>query len=161
MNILKRSKRDQIEVTPEFRKKEFYLISVMWVNLALPFLEEYSRNTNREDELFNLNKIYSNFLTLISDEKKKENTKLNSIAYPGNINNQDILELKDFWYDYDTEYSNSNVFLSKTARENQDFFYISKEDWELIKGIFGCYNEIPRYSLRDNSNFIDTNLIRV
>ena len=133
----------------------------MWVNLALPFLEEYIRKTNREDELFNLNKIYSNFLTIISEAKKKENIKISSIAYPGNINNHDILQYKDFWYDYDPEYRHTNVFLSRLARENQDFFYVSKEDWELLKGVFGCFNEIPRFSLKDNSNLIDTNLIKV
>lgn len=133
----------------------------MWVNLALPFLEEFMRKTNREDELFNLNKIYTNFLTIISEPKKKENIKINSIAYPGNINNYDIIQHKDFWFDYDSEYRHTNVFLSNTARENQDFFYVSKEDWELLKSLFGCYNEIPRFSLKDNSNFIDTNLIKV
>lgn len=98
---------------------------------------------------------------LTSDAKRKEGIKINSIAFPGNINNHDILEYKDFWYDYDIEHRNTNVFLSKTARENQDFFYVSKEDWELVKSFFGCYNEIPRFSLKDNSNFIDTNLIKV
>jgi len=133
----------------------------MWVNLALPFLEEYMKKTNREDELFNLNKIYSNFLTMSGALKKKENIKVTSIAFPGNINNHDIMQHKDFWYDYHPEYTHTNVFLSNTARENQDFFYVSKEDWELLKSLFGCYTEIERFSLKDNTNFIDTNLIKV
>lgn len=133
----------------------------MWVNLALPFIEEFIKKTGREDELFSINKIYSNFLSFFSDKKKKENTKITTISYPGPINNQDILEYKDFWYDYDAEYNHTNIYLSKTARENQDFFYVSKEDWDLLKNYFTCYNEIPRFTLKDNSNFIDTNLIKV
>lgn len=159
---MKRNNGDQLTVNPD-RKNEFYLISVSWVNLALPFLEEYMKKSMREEDLFNLNKIYSNFLYLISSKNRngKENIKINTITYPGYINNHDILEYKDFWYDYDPEYRQTNVFLSKKARENQDFFYVSKEDWELLKTHFNCYNEIPRFSLKDNTNLIDTHLIRV
>jgi len=128
--------------------------------MAIPFLEELIKKTSREDELFTLNKIYSNFVNFYSN-KKKDSTKINLISYPGQINNHDILEYKDFWYDHDSDYKHTNVYLTKNARENQDFFYLSKEDWELTKSYFGCYNEVPRYSLKDNANFIDTNLIKV
>ena len=94
---MKRSNGDKVESTPDCRN-EFYLISVMWINLALPFLEEFIKNTNKADELFNLNKIYVNFVNGLL-EKKKENVKINDIAYPGYINNHEILEYKcsNYW----------------------------------------------------------------
>ena len=127
--------------------------------MAIPFIEEFINEDTqiKEDEFFNVSKIFNKCLAIYENTKIK-NT---NFCYPFKINNLDIIESKDFWYDYDKEYLHTNVFLSKNARENQNFFYLSKKNWMLLVSIFGSVNEIPRYTLTDNSNQIDANLIKV
>lgn len=160
LKILKNEKSLNIETSPDNRLKKYYLISVKWVKLALPFLEEVSNtsSTIKLDELFSLNKIFSKFLQIL---EKQNSTKIITPAFPGSINNHDIVEYKDFWYDYDENHAHTNIYKAENARENQDFFYINNEEWEVIKGIFGCSLEIPRYSLKSTPSMIDANLSKV
>lgn len=63
-----------------------------WAKLALPFLDEYITQTNKNEELFKINKIYRKFLSSVKKEKNEEI--YNSVNYPGEINNHDILHAK-------------------------------------------------------------------
>lgn len=140
-------------------KKEFFIISSNWVSFAIPFIEEFTNeNTDiNEDEFFNLNKIFNKCMALY--EKKKINN--SNYAYPFRINNTDIIEYKDYWHDYDKSSRNTNVFLMKNARENENYFFLSKKNWSLLENIFGCVNEIPRYSLKEETDKIENNLLKV
>jgi hypothetical protein len=144
------------------KKKEYFLISAIWVQLAIPFIEEFiNENTQiKEEEFFNTSKIFNKCIAVFDNNN---NTKIKSanFVYPNKINNVDIIEFKDFWYDFQEEYRDSNVFLSRNAKENQNYFYLNKKNWKLLVSIFGCINEIPRFSYINNINKIDTNLIKV
>ena len=157
--MLKRNNENELFNTSDGERKEYFLISANWVNLAIPFIEEFVNEDSqiKEDEFFNVSKIFNKCLVIFEKSKIKNG----NFVFPFKINNHDIIEYKDFWYDFDSENKPSNVFLSKSARENQDFFYLAKKDWMLLKSIFGCVNEIPRYSSIENPNKIDTNLIKV
>ena len=133
------------------------MISIKWVSIALPFIEDYISSTvNNEDELFNLNKIFTKYINYLEINANKTITN----AYPAEINNHNIIEFKDYWYDYNQNYSYTNIFISKHARENQDFFYLSKKNWDLVKSYFGCKNEILRKKNSEN-NLIDAHLVKV
>jgi hypothetical protein len=143
-------------------KKQYFLISATWVQLAIPFIEEFiNENTQiREEEFFNTSKIFNKCIAIF-DSNSNTKIKSSNFVYPNKVNNHDIIEYKDFWYDFEKDYCDSNVFLSRNAKENQNFFYINKKNWKLLVSIFGCINEVPRFSLMDNTNKIDTNLIKV
>lgn len=161
LDVLKRKNENENQETDDGEKKEYYLISATWVQLALPFIEEFvNENTQiKEEEFFQVSKIFNKCLAIYDTSNTK--IKNSNFVYPYKINNHDILEHKDIWYDYDEEYKPSNVLLARGAKENQNFFYLSKKHWTNLSSIFGCVNQIPRFSMADNSNQIDTNLIKV
>lgn len=159
LDVLKRVNENDTQETDDGERKEYYVISANWVALAIPFIEEFINEETqiKEDEFFNISKIFNKCLSAF------ENTKIKSsnFVFPYKVNNHDIIQHKDFWYDFSEEHRPSNIFLSKNARENQNYFFVNKKNWEQIEYLFGCVNEIPRYSIPENPNQIDANLIKV
>lgn len=147
--------------TDDGERKFYYLISANWVTMALPFIEEFINENTRisEDDFFNISKIFNKSIALYDKSKIKYVS--SNFNFPNQINNLDIIDQKDFWYDFNEEYKYQNTFLSKHARENQNFFYLSKKNWELVKSIFGSVNEVIRYTKKDNPSQIEINLIKV
>lgn len=161
-NFLKRENNfyEDTEKELEITAAEHFLISTQWVKSALPFIEEYLHpNKNlEEDNFFNPEEILKKYTLMMNKSDKIQ--EIQSIAYPGEINNDDIIKYKDFWYDYDVNFSHTNIFLSENSIENQDYFYFTKKNWEIVKNIFGCVNEIKRFRLKE-SNIIDSRLKKV
>jgi hypothetical protein len=162
LNILNLNKDDEDIETNDGEIKEYFLISANWVTLALPFIEEFINENTKisEDDFFNVSKIFNKSIALY-DLNKFKNIKPTCFNYPNKINNHDIIDQKDFWFDFHEDYSHTNIYLKKDARENQNFFYLSRKNWELIDSIFGSVNKIKRFSRKDNPSQIDVNLIRV
>ena len=161
-NFLKRENffYEETEKEIEINLPEYFLISTKWVSSALPFIEEYIyQNKNlEEDDFFNPEEIIKKYSLMMNKSEKIQ--EIQSIAYPWEINNDNIIRYKDYWYDYDDNFSHTNIFLSEKSTENQDFFYLTKKNWEIVKNIFGCLNEIKRFNLKE-SNIIDIRLKKV
>lgn len=125
-------------------KEEFYLISCNWCNKAVAFIDEITNKYSMRnvEDLFEINKFITKFVIFENDSRKINNT---FGIYPGPINNFCLLSSKDHWYDYDEEHAYSNVFLSKKIIQSQDYYILSKEQWDLVNKLFDNMYEIKRF----------------
>jgi hypothetical protein len=109
--------------------KKFYLVSINWVKSFFNFFEKFSNSENTE-KLFERNK------TLLQYFGEEEHNGF----YPGPVNNFDIITFKEFLEDPNEK----TIFLKKGVKENTDFVYVTVDEWEMIKDIFGYNFEIER-----------------
>jgi len=134
-NILNKYDEDKFE--------EVYLISCTWCYKALAFIEEFTNKYSLRsiNDLFDINKFITKFSIFENESRKINNT---FGIYPGPINNFGLLKGKDLWIDYNNSEYSSNLHLSNNLKENQDFYILKKDQWNLIKEIFGNIYEIKR-----------------
>jgi hypothetical protein len=124
----------------------YYLISAKWVEKLFIFMETES------NEKYEISLVLS--LYLDHDEKHFLG------AYPGPINNTPLLSYSDILFD--PEDSLSNFPTRKNLKENQDFFIIDKDNFEILKQTFGCYFELPRKAIKHNEEIIlEVNFFKV
>ena len=119
-----------------------YVVNKKWIIKAKKFLDEYSdiRENNIKcdyfSEIFEYNYFIDSYLN------KKKNYKFEYIAFPGYIDNYNIIDFKDAWEDPKNE--DENYFIKKNLELNKDYLLISKEDFSLLNQLFRCTNIIKR-----------------
>ena len=124
---------------------EVFLINKKWLFKAKLFLDTLinARKENMEnlllEESFSIDKVYESFLG------KQDNSKLKNyygIVFPGQINNYELIDIKDYWVDpIDSE---ENILIKNKLVLNEDYCFLEENDWNFLKDIFGATNEIKR-----------------
>ena len=118
-----------------------YAIDKNWISKVKIFIEPFIMNFENNDkymkDIFNPNYVYKSYF----DEKIEKNIKY-KYPYPGPINNFSLISFKDFWED--KENLDENIFLKKNIELNKDYYLANYKDWELLKSVFDCTNEIKR-----------------
>ena len=116
-----------------------YVISKQWAVKVKTFFEPYLANfTDKKNfikKAFEPKSVYDYYF----DEKEKQSS---LFIYPGPINNFPLISFKDCWED--SANPDENIFLKKDIRINDDYALINSEDWNFLKEMFDCTNEIKR-----------------
>ena len=119
-----------------------YAINMEWLLKAKMFLEPIIKlkNNIEIENSFDIDLVYNNYFDIKnnSDIKKKSNYSI----YPGPINNFCITLFKDHWIDYNN--LDENDFIKKGLTLNDNYVLVNSKDWESLKSIFDCTNEIRR-----------------
>jgi ubiquitin carboxyl-terminal hydrolase 4/11/15 len=127
--------------------KYFYVINFNWLSKAIQFIKPFEnilKDKVKEkkkfiDFVFDKDYIFSNFF----DENDKSKDSLKKYpAYPGPINNYPIKDFKDSWND--SINLDENDFIKKGLKYKKDYMLVNSSDWEFLKSIFDCTNEIKR-----------------
>ena len=104
-----------------------------------------------KEKLFDLNKVC---LINFWDEKTDGyNSRLQG-NFPGPINNYNILDFKNFWFDPDIQFQHTNYFLKNNAKEDTDFHVVSLDVFDKLQSFFGC-----NYSLQRNTCIVNNHVI--
>lgn len=125
--------------------ENIYLISCTWCNKALAFIEEFTNKYSMRctSDLFDINKFITKFSIFENESRKINNT---FGIYPGPINNFCLLKGKDHWFDDNNDNENyTNLYISTSIKENQDFYLLKQDQWNLVNDVFGNMYEIKRY----------------
>ena len=159
--------------------KPNYLINSIWIFRTKAFLDAFIKAKN-EDTLnevlnfsFNLDGVYKSYFMKEDNESLKNH---NGIVFPGPINNYEIIEKNDIWFD--PENPEENVIIKGDLVLNKDYFFINEDDWNILKNVFGATNEIKRVNnndffyiktiileknliLEENKNLLKTKLLQI
>ena len=76
------------------------------------------------------------------DKNKENNVNKNYSPFPGPINNYNITDFKDIWYDNIN--FDENDFLKNDLKLNEDYCLIDKNDWDLLNSYFNSTNALLR-----------------
>ena len=119
-----------------------YVINREWIIKAKMFLEPIIklRNNIEIENSFDLDLVYNNYFNINDNSEKQKKSTYN--IYPGPINNFYITSFKDHWEDYNN--LDENDFIKKGLILNEDYILVNNKDWEYLKSIFDCTNEIKR-----------------
>ena len=119
-----------------------YVINREWIIKAKMFLEPIIklRNNIEIENSFDLDLVYNNYFNINDNSEKQKKSTYN--IYPGPINNFSITSFKDHWEDYIN--LDENYFIKKGLILNEDYILVNNKDWEYLKSIFDCTNEIKR-----------------
>ena len=128
-----------------------YLINKEWVFKTKLFIDPFfeARKENLENLLiensFDVEKVYHSY----TGKQDKSNLKnLFGVIFPGPINNYEMLDLKDQWFDpLNLE---ENIIIKSNLKLNDDYFLINENDWNFMKEIFDTTNEIKRKKKDEN-----------
>ena len=130
-----------------------YLISNDWIRNFFSFINLLHNIKDDVDQYkeflkigFSLNGYLGNFVG--------NNEEINKFSYIGPVNNFFITKEEDYWEDNDQEESYKNIYLN----EDEFYYKVQKENWEKMKNIFGCINEIKRFS---QNNEIEIHLLKI
>lgn len=124
---------------------QFFLINKNWIIKAKSFIDSFVgiRKENLEnifmENCFNMEMVYDYFMVKFNNETPKNTL---GVIFPGQINNHEIMDLNDSWFD--PEKSEENIIIKNNLQLNRDYFSISEEDWLFLKNIFQATNEIKR-----------------
>jgi hypothetical protein len=110
-------------------RKKFYLLSLNWVKNFLNFNDNFTSIENT-DKLFEKNKV---LLQYFGGEEYGG-------YYPGPVDNFNIMNFNEYLEDPHEK----TVFLKKGIKENTDFLFVTHEEWNQIKDMFGCNFEVER-----------------
>ena len=112
-----------------------YIIDKNWYNNCKLFVNEVLLGKNI-DNYFDEKDIKNNWI--------KGNNFQYNIVYCGPINNYNIIDIKDFWYDPVDKYT--NVYLKKNLDKN-DYIILSQSKYNILKDNFEIYDlfEIQRH----------------
>jgi hypothetical protein len=117
-----------------------YVINREWIIKAKMFLEPIIklRNNIEIENSFDLDLVYNNYFNIKDISEKQKKSAYN--IYPSPIDNFCITSFKDHWKDYNN--LDENDFIKKGLILNEDYMLVNYKDWELLKSIFDCTNEI-------------------
>ena len=127
------------KLNPEISSDDIIcLINKKWVEKAKKFLLQYQSNTNNNKifQFFNIKEIIKNYFNDLNEE--------NFNIFPGPINNYNLLDFKDSWYDPDENFIHDNYYLKEDIKINIDFYTIKKKYYDLIVYSFGHTNLITK-----------------
>ena len=141
------NKNNTIGNTSDNNDKYFYVINKTWLKKAMDFIipfktimkDKLNEKVNYINSAFDRKYAFQNYF----DENEKEKGIINKYAsYPGPINNYPLKDFKDSWKDCNN--LDENDFIKKELNINKDYMFINSCDWEFLKSIFDCTNEIKR-----------------
>ena len=147
------NKNNTIGNTSDNNYKYFYVINKTWLKKAIDFMipfktimkDKLKEKMNFINSAFDRKYAFQNYF----DENEKEKGIINKYpSYPGPINNYPIKDFKDSWKDSNN--LDENDFIKKELNINNDYMLINSCDWEFLKSIFDCTDEIKR-----NANYSD------
>ena len=146
------------EKKEEYNDSHIFYINKKWVFKSKLFIDTFieARKEKLQKLLlfdsFNENKVYEAYV-----QNEDNNITLKNyygIVFPGPINNYQILDIRDYWYDpINLE---ENIILKKGLILNEDYFLLDENEWNLLKDIFGATDEIKR---KKNQNFYNIKVI--
>ena len=118
-----------------------YIISKNWVSKAKKFIDDFNnslkngKENNFFDNSFNEDYVLYSYFNEINNSKNASDS-----FYPGPINNYYLIKNKDSWEDPIS--SEENLFIEKNFKLNKDYYFINEKNWNILKEIFDCTNEI-------------------
>ena len=128
-----------------------YLIDKVWLIKLRIFLEPYilARKEHVDcllsETVFNFDKAI-NYINTIKNNESSENSL--GVVFPGPINNMNISQMKDYWYDpINIE---ENCIIKDGLKYQEDYFLVKQEDYFLLSSIFKSSNEIKRKNVNDD-----------
>lgn len=166
-DIFKNKRNEDTPNELDEKKKKYFLISTLWVKNLINFLNKLfsikdkdlnngNTHSNNFDRMFDRNKILRQYF---SEKEEESNEYINYGLYPGPINNFHIADFKDCLIDIEESEKYTNTYIRKGIKEDEDFFYISEKEWNLMKEIFDYNYEIERHTATINNNLlIEVNL---
>ena len=128
--------------------EHIFVINKKWLIKAKNFIEDYlssieiKNNYEFLDNAFDTKYFLNSYLNLNQNKKKEIKEDYGLSAFPGPINNYEILDFKDYWIDNIN--LDENYFLKKDLKLNEDYCLINLNDWILLKSSFESTNEILR-----------------
>lgn len=137
--------------------RRFFLVSTLWLQSLLSFLNNY--DVNSLDKYFDPKSFYFANENYDLDEK----TCMNSEGiYPGPVNNYNIIDFVDYWEDPDPDYSYTNSYFRKGIQENYDFLFLNYDVYNYLKTHFKYNFEIERRLINKNDcEVIELELLKV
>jgi ubiquitin C-terminal hydrolase len=126
-----------------------YIISNNWVHNMAIFLSRKEQYLNDEAAQYSVDKYFDRrSVLLLNFSENTDEVKKYQGCYPGPINNINLVQIKDYWFDPETKESYTNVYLKPTMKENMDFVYFNSNQYLKIKSYFKIicpnYFEIER-----------------
>ena len=138
------SLKNNIDLDESIKDNNNYLYAINreWIIKAKIFLEPIMKLSNNIEieNSFDLDLVYNNYFNIKDISEKQKKSAYN--IYPGPIDNFCITSFKDHWKDYNN--LDENDFIKKGLILNEDYMLVNYKDWELLKSIFDCTNEIKR-----------------
>jgi hypothetical protein len=121
----------------DVENKYLYALNKFWLNKALNFIEGYISSLKNENEdfldiSFNNNYVYEAYFSNENYQNKEYP------PFPGPINNLEITSFKD----YLKETKNQDDFLLTKKKVDEDYFLITRNDWNKLIQYFIFTNEI-------------------
>ena len=121
-----------------------YATNIEWLIKVKFFIEPYLVRTEDKikiiEKIFDLNDVYNSYFN--EKDRKKDTLSKSNCLYPGPINNFPLVSFKDSWKD-DINLD-ENDFIKKNIERNKDYRFVNSSDWNLLKNLFDCTNEIKR-----------------
>jgi ubiquitin C-terminal hydrolase len=149
--------QDEVLTTHGYSEQTF-LVSKLWLGKLITFLNK----TDKLEKVFDRKNVCHLYF---NDGINKDELKKYSGNYPGSINNIDIIQFKDFWYDPLPSEKYTNIFLNPIKNEEEHFVCLSSDIYDKIKSIFSICDiiEVERkiHIQEDNNRFYDVHLERI
>ena len=138
-----------------------YLIDKLWIYKLKAFIEPYIES--RKEKVVNLlcegafiRKRVLEFIQMKNDNfNPLEN--FTGVVFPGPINNFNLIDKKNFWYDPVNE--EENDIIKNNLKINEHYFLLNQDDWYLLKSIFKDTNELKRKKFDDDIFKFNTYII--
>ena len=125
------------------KNNDLFVINKNWLIKAKTFIDNYIKMLKEDDESFFLNQVFqlmNAYSFSISSSKMLDDV----VAFPGYINNFQIISFKDYLND---EINTKSYYLNKKLKLNEDYYLIGTKEWNEIKSYFNSTNEIK---IKDN-----------
>lgn len=127
--------------------ESYYLIQVNWIEKVFRFLELNS------EEQYDLSCVLQLFT-------RQEDYKEYLGGYPGPINNMSLISKAELLND--KEEPSTNLPLRKGLKENEHFYIVGKDVYNVLKETFGCYFELQRFPIKvDKEILLEVNYFKV
>ena len=157
INNILNNKKEELE--GENNGQFIYLINKAWLQNAQIFIGNYlfAIETQSINSFFKDSFDIKNVLSVFLGEKHIEKAIENKTYYPfpGPINNFPLTDFKDILLDPITE--EENYIIKRDIMPQRDYYWINNNDWNILKDVFSCTNEIRRK--KDEIDMIQINAI--
>lgn len=155
ISLIKENKEQLISLQEQFNNNSamqiedetVYLIDSSWYNNAKQFLDIIIKSSYEElESLFDKEKVLDNWFN--HNESKN--------IFCGKINNINLIDFINYWFDPEESEQYTNVYLNK---KNSDYILLNELQFQTMKNIFDIekYQTIQRK--RNEINLIDLNII--
>ena len=125
-----------------------YIINKKWLIKLKNFIQDYLNSIGKKndydflDNSLNLPKFLNSYFDNKNNKTNETKEQEDLSAFPGPINNYEIIDFKDYWIDNIN--IDENYFIKKDLKLNVDYFLLNLNDWKFLKSFFESTNEILR-----------------